>query len=106
MLLQRVYCARCRIHFDTFSAKLQHIKESRSHNVCHICFPPLDFRTMVELDLHLEAEHTMCIACGIQLNAPEKLVQHDINEHNMCVICRQYFDSPSALKSVCYLITH
>ncbi|KAH7117329.1 hypothetical protein EDB81DRAFT_668295 [Dactylonectria macrodidyma] len=97
-------CSRCGRIFISSSAKQQHIQDSQSHNVCHICSSPPDFATEDELDEHLEAEHNFCTICDKQFDAPGKLAQHSGDKHNMCVTCRQCFNTPSNLSN--HKITH
>lgn len=99
----KFHCSCCEKSFLLPSALRQHLKDSASHNLCHICSKPPDYATENELENHLEVEHNICIPCDKPFDTPSQLVQHDVAKHNMCVTCHQYFNSAGNRNSVSYL---
>lgn len=106
MQSRKYYCSRCQKSFPSFPAKRQHMKDSPTHNVCHVCSSPPDYPTEEDLDEHLEQEHNICTSCERRFDTPSQLAQHDRAMHNMCMTCRQYFNTAANLKSVCAFIFH
>ncbi len=95
------YCDNCDRDFTTYSGLVQHYANSPRHDYCKICDEHFDDSD--DLDRHMDDRHWWCRDCNTIFSGDEELQDHFRESHanRYCEICETLFGSESRLRSVC-----
>jgi hypothetical protein len=95
------YCEGCDRDFSTNGGLVQHYANSPRHDYCQSCEEHFDDSD--DLDRHMDDCHWWCRDCNKIFENEAALQAHQSQSHadRYCKICERLFTSPSGLRSVC-----